>query len=149
MERANAERRKLDDSESPGRQSLLEPRRRRTAGGKDDHDRLRLEARQREPQHRRRRLVEPLDVVDREHEPLCGCQRRSQAAQGVEKRERNDALIRRSTIGLREGERGFERPPLGARKVSQDPVDDTPDEIGHADEREVSLGLRGPGREHQ
>ncbi len=149
VQRANAERRELDGLEPAGGYSLLKPRRSHTASGQDDHDRLALEARQRESQHRRGWLVEPLDVVDGEHEPVRGRHRGSQAAEGVEKRERDDAFVRRCTVGIREGEGGFERAPLRPWQLRQDLVDNAPDQVGQPDEGEVRLGLRGSAREHE
>ena len=71
VERADAERAELDRQEPRLRHSPAQPERRLVAGGQDCGDRLCLEAGQSEPEHRQRRCVEPLDVVDREQEPVA------------------------------------------------------------------------------
>ena len=85
-----------------------QPRRHLVASGQDRGHWLRLEAGQSEPQHRQRRCVEPLDVVDREQQPVVD----GELPQGAQERECDNALLGGWTFGFRERERGFERTPL-------------------------------------
>ena len=77
VERADAERAKLDGLGIAPPELLGQPKRHLVASRQECGHWLRIEAGQSEPQHRQRRCVEPLDVVDREQEPLrqraCKC----------------------------------------------------------------------------
>ena len=71
VERAHAEWAELDRGESPSRDGPAQPGRHLVAGSQEGGDRLAFEPRQRIPEHRERRRVEPLDVVDREQDALA------------------------------------------------------------------------------
>ena len=115
VQRADAERAELDASEPLLRHGPAQPERHLVASGQDRGDRLIVEAGQREPEHRQRRCVEPLDVVDREQQPVVG----GELSQGAQEGECDDALLGGRALGLRERERGFERPPLRPRQLRQ------------------------------
>ena len=145
MHCADAERCELDDFETLFGERSPKPLRRSVASRQDHGDRARFDAWQREPQHRRRRFVEPLHVVDGQHETTC----LSEPAERTEKPEGNDALVNGRTTGFREGECRLERPALRARQLGQDLVDDTSDQIRDAGERESGLDFGRAARQNQ
>ena len=100
---------------------------------------------QSEPEHRQRRCVEPLDVVDREQEPVAGGELPQRAQEG----ERDHALVGGATLGFRERERRFERPPLRPRQLRQHVGNDASDQVGQPDERERRFRFGRTAGEHQ
>ena len=81
------------------------------------HARLRQPAK-REPERARRRGVEPLEIVDRDDEPVLGEQ-----LQGVADRDPERPRIDRTAAGVLDQERDLECPALRRRQGGQDVVE--------------------------
>jgi hypothetical protein len=145
VQRTDAERAQLDGPEPSLQDTATEPEGHLVARGQDDGDRLCLEAGESEPEHRQRRCVEPLDVIDREQEPVAD----GELPQDAEEGERDHALVGGHTVGFRERKRGFERPPLWSRQLWQHIRKGSSDQIGQPDERVPGLCLGRTTGEHQ
>ena len=145
VQRADAERAELDAAEPLIGQVPLQPERHLVASGQDRGDRLHVEAGQSEPKHRKRRCVEPLDVVDREQQLVVDGER----PQGAQESECNNALLGGCAVEFRERKRGFERPPLRPWQLRQHVGDDVSDQVGQPGERERRFRLGRAAGEHQ
>ena len=144
VERTDAERPERDRHEPLFRNASSHPGGNLVARRQDRCHRLQLETSHREAKHRHRRRIEPLHVVDGEHDPLVG----GKHSQGVQEGEGDDALVRRRPLGVRERERGLERPSLRPWKLRQDLADILADQVGQTDKREPGLGFGGAARKH-
>ena len=145
VESAQAEWAELDRREPLRRDRSEEPGRHHVAGGEERGNRLAFEPRQGVAEHRQRRRVEPLDIVDREQQSLTLRER----SQDREEGERHEPLVGALALDLRPSQGRFERTTLRARQVGQHVVDDLAEQVGQADEREAGLDLGGPTRQHQ
>ena len=113
VERTDAERPERDRHEPLFRNASSHPGGNLVARRQDRCHRLQLETSHREAKHRHRRRIEPLHVVDCEHDPLVG----GKHSQGVQEGEGDHALVCRRPLGVRERERGLERPSLRPWKL--------------------------------
>ena len=88
------------------------------------------------------RAVQPLGVVDRDHQrPLCG-----EPAEDRGRPRGDGPRVDYGVVGLGPQEREIEGAALGRRQVG-DRVVEVAQEVGETAERQTGLGLRGSGRE--
>ena len=125
MERADAERAEFDLEHPLAWKVVTQPCRGVSSRRQERSHGLALEARQGVSEQRKRGGVQPLDVVDREHDG--GLLR--QASQDPHDGEREDALLD-EPLGVVEGERGLKRALLAHGKVAQDLVGEGAEEVG-------------------
>jgi hypothetical protein len=118
---------------------------RRHAHGRQDPDHFVVEPTHREREGITRRRVEPLRVVDRDHdEPLSGEQ-----PEGAERR-RSDGVSVDGAIAVRfEEEGGGKRAPLRRWKLRQDVADPVSQQIAQSGIGELCFRAGGPRPENQ
>ena len=93
----------------------------------------------------RRRVVEPLRVVDRDqHRPLLGKQ-----PEGAQQRDAEDARLDRRPLLVADGERARQRLPLHGRKWGQRHVEHRVEEVANAGERQRRLTLHRLRLQHE
>jgi hypothetical protein len=144
VQRGDRERPELEPLQAPRMSDAVEHVRVRRAQREERPDRLVRQPPERELDRSRRRRVEPLDVVDREHD-LPG---RGQLAEEREHR-RSDQAPLRGTVGLDAEQRDVERVALRARKGGQRLLGDRRHEVGEPGEREPRLRLCRARHEHR
>ena len=98
---------------------------------------------EREAERARRRGVEPLEVVDREHELVLG-----QELQGAANGDAECAGVDRPPGRVLDEEDDLERPPPRRRQGRQHLVEDAVEQVAEPGVRERALRLGGPRREH-
>jgi hypothetical protein len=108
-------------------------------------NRVRVDPAQREGERVRRRAIEPLLVVDREHDRRLA----REDAQAGQQRAGDGAWARRLVAGARAQQRHVERAALRIGEKRQGPIRDRAHEIGQRCECELRLGLHGPAREQR
>ena len=138
--RAHAQAADLDRPQPSLGHGAAKPVRHIAADRQQGGDRLIVEAGERVAKRRKRRSVQPLDVVDREAERAVA----GEQPQRSEERGRHGAVVG-VDLRLAEQQRGLERPPLDRRQLGQDVAGGVAEEVGQPREREAGLGLRGPG----
>jgi hypothetical protein len=109
----------------------------------EDPDRHVVQPPDRELQNPGRRKVEPLRVVDRQHQGA----RRGKGHERTMERGRKGPAIRRGGGGLRPEQRHLEGGSLRRREGVERLVDDPVEEISEGREGEPRLGLGGPRRQ--
>ena len=109
----------------------------------EDADRRGRDAAEGEGEHRGRRPVEPLDVVDRDQQPAVA----SAAAQELEDASRERVPVDRPGGG-RAGERALDRNALRRRKQPELLVRRRLEQVRQSRVRELHLALGRSGREH-
>ena len=131
------------DAERPDGQSLdrsgkrrLERRRRFAAAGEEDPDRLAVKPPQRERERIRGRRIEPLDVVDREHERAALRERQ----QRVVHRHRDGARVGGETVLRIEQKRCRERSPARRGELRQHLGGGVREEVAESRMGETLLG---------
>jgi hypothetical protein len=116
----------------------------RVAALRQQHpDPLSARAPQREREGGAARAVEPLDVVDRNHERRLACE----PPEKLEDADGDRPRIERSTLGVLEQESHGERPPLRHRQL-RDLMARPRQLVGKPGERQLALRLGGPRFEH-
>ena len=98
---------------------------------------------EREPECVRGRGVEPLEIVDREHEPVVG-----QKLQRAPHRDAERPLVDGSSFCVLDEQRHLERSALGRRQRRQRVVEDAVEQVAEADVRKRTLRFGWPRREH-
>jgi hypothetical protein len=135
------------ESDQPVREITLERKRSRLRfePGRDEQlDGFVCESPGGELQHRRRRGIEPLHIVDcDEHGPFRG-----EEPEGREQREADCSLADRRSLARVEGERHLERTPLGSRQLKEHLSDPGREQVSQRGERVRGLGRRRSAREH-
>jgi hypothetical protein len=143
MKLAQAQRAERDAGQPFLRERSLELERRRhvpcAADGGKHADRLVPQAAKGNLEHARRRRVEPLDVVERDHDRASLGKR----PQDGEQREPDRVRIGSLLFWLDQQERDFERTPPDRRQRGRHLVEDRGEQIGESGEGEGGLGL-GP-----
>ena len=97
---------------------------------------------QRETQRARRRGIEPLEVVDRDDEPVLGEQ-----FQSASNRNSQGTWVDRTTGCVLDEECDLERPTAGGRQSGQDVVESAFEQIAQTGVSECALRLGRPRRE--
>ena len=139
MRRADAERPDADALDPLGAEGVLDRSRllRLAEPTRPEHDDPRLgQTPQREADRTRRRSVEPLEVVDREHEPVLG-EHLERAADG----DAEGALVDGLPGRVLHEQRDFERVPARRRQPRQHLVEDALEEVAEPGVREATLRL--------
>ena len=110
----------------------------------EDADRLLAQSAHRHLNHRHRRRVQPLNIIERqEHRP-----RLAERAQNVHERQPDRMRIRRLAVRLREQESHLECPPARARERRRDTVQHPREQLGQAGKGEPRLRLdTAPGEQ--
>ena len=104
-----------------------------------------LDPSQREREHGRRGRIEPLDIVDREHERPALAQELQHVAHSHGER----AVVDDSARPVFEQERLRERPPPRRRQPGKDVCQRALEEVGQPQAGKTALGLGGPRGEEQ
>ena len=148
VQRTEAERAEMDPLDSPGERTVQPERIAGTlilnAQRGDDTDAPIADPSQRECERLRRRAVEPLLIVDRQHHRRRG----GEQAQQRQHRHRDGARARRRAVRARAHQRDLERPPLRLGELRQNRVNDRLEKVGERRERQLRFGLHGPTRQH-
>ena len=97
---------------------------------------------ERESQRARRRCIEPLEVVDRDHEPVLGEQ-----VQGASNRHAERTRVDRATSRILDEECDLERPAPRGAQSGQDVVESVFEQIAETGVSECALRLGRPRRE--
>ncbi len=113
--------------------------------GKQERDRLHVNAPERELEQQRRRRVEPLDVIDRDEHRS----RARQLAECAEESNSHRPRLGRCAPNLVEKKRSGERPPLRRREGTDDLGGIALEQIARRRKGERGLGLRRAARERQ
>ena len=102
-----------------------------------DQDDVRLrQPPEREPECVGGRRVEPLEIVDREHEPVAG-----QKLQRAPHRDAERPLVDGLTFCVLDEQRHLERPALWRRQRRQRVVEDVVEQVAEPGVRKAALGL--------
>ena len=145
LDRTDAERAEPETLHLTSAKDVLERNRLGARAGparEQDAD-SRLQAAQGERQTGRGRRVEPLEVVDGDHERRVLGENFERVADGDAERAWIDRLL-----GLFEQKRDPERPSARCRQRGQDVIENGLEEVSEPGEREPALGLGRLGEEH-
>lgn len=145
LDRAQAERADEQSLDASAKRLLERGRLPAAPTSEERPDGLTIEPPQSERQRIGRRRVEPLDVIDRDHDRTTFGQRREGAVHSHRKRT---GVCCRSVAVPVEQKRSLERPPPRSRELRQHLGGAGPEQVAERSVRESLLGLRGSSAEH-
>ncbi len=136
VDRTEAQPADVNRSQSPLGHGAAKPRRYVAANRDQGRDLLTIQTSERVAKRRKRRCVDPLDVVDRQTDGTV----RGEDSQRSQKGRGHRPLIGMD-LRLAEQQRRFERAPLDRRQLRKNLARGIAEKIGQPREREVRLGL--------